>query len=311
MTENDDSIAPLSERRRPRLALAVGLALAFGTLIFDLSRPLGVASAVPYVAVVLAGLVSQKRSLVVAFGVLTTVLTLVGFFAVPIGSGATVTPRVEFLNRGLTIFAIWAVTATAVGYLGSQKRWEERLSNLAIEDPLTGLANRRYILEQLGRQMKLVDRYEQTFSVALFDIDRFKEFNDRYGHQVGDEVLRMVARLGEGCIRDSDEIARFGGEEFLVVCPSTTLEQAVKVGERVRREIENFELWRDGLRLSVTVSVGVAQCPEQPVPIEQVLHNADEALYKAKKDGRNKVVAFDPLVVSGTLEIPEGGEAAG
>lgn len=308
MTDGASGASALWEARPTRTwgALLVGLALAAGTFVFDLTRPGGVAAAVPYVAVVLAGLVSQRRDAVIGFALLTSVLTAAGYFLSP-GSGD---PRLELANRGLAIFAIWSVAATAIGYLASQKKFERELSALATEDPLTGLPNRRYILDQLFRQIRVAERYDQPFSIALLDVDNFKEFNDRFGHQVGDEILRQASRLAASCIRDSDEIGRYGGEEFLVLLPSTRLHQAEAMGHRIGQEIADFELWRQGVRLSITVSVGIAECPPEGIEVETLLRHADEALYKAKREGRNRVVCYDEATVSGTLELSNRDNAA-
>ena len=149
---------------------------------------------------------------------------------------------------------------------------------LAATDELTGVASRRAFLTVLEQHLAGGD----ALAVALFDIDHFKRVNDRHGHAVGDEVLRRVAALAEGCIRDRDLVGRLGGEEFAVLMPGASLDQAVAVGERLRRACEDAEHVHG---LKVTVSLGVAA--GQGSDAAAVLREADAALYRAKFEGRN------------------------
>jgi two-component system cell cycle response regulator len=184
-----------------------------------------------------------------------------------------------------------------------RKRISDRLRNsvtdglrLAVTDPLTGLYNRRYARQHLG---KITDRARETgkgFALMLLDIDNFKAVNDTYGHATGDLVLKEFARRMLENLRGVDLISRLGGEEFLVAMPDTTKEQALVASERLRRVIEEtpFEAAQSGRSLPVTVSVGVTFGNPNSPDVDCLIGEADKALYASKSDGRNMVSVFSP-----------------
>jgi diguanylate cyclase (GGDEF)-like protein len=162
---------------------------------------------------------------------------------------------------------------------------------LAITDPLTGLHNRRYLGELLGRELLKSLRTRAPVAAILADIDHFKRFNDTWGHEAGDLVLKQVADVIREHVRGSDIGCRYGGEELAVILPATTLEVAVERAERIRRGIATLRLDSGGRPLeAVTSSFGVAVFPQHAGDAEALLRAADEALYEAKKAGRNRVV---------------------
>jgi two-component system, cell cycle response regulator len=164
-----------------------------------------------------------------------------------------------------------------------------RLEALIFEDTLTGLANRRYILTQLGAQVSGARRHERPLSVAIIDIDHFKAVNDTHGHAAGDRVLVAVATALAGHLRAEDQLGRLGGEEFLAVLPDTDAAAAGRVAEKLRCEVANAGVQHDKLRLGVTVSIGVATWAGEPP--EQLLRRADVALYGAKAAGRDRALS--------------------
>jgi len=147
-------------------------------------------------------------------------------------------------------------------------------------DPLTGVNNRRGMDDCLGTQVALMNRYGVRFSVVLFDIDRFKQINDVQGHLYGDQMLSQLARVIDGSVRETDVVARFGGEEFLVIMPETDLAGAARFADRLRERIAK--------EMALTVSGGVAEALDGDSP-ESLLVRADAALYGAKSAGRNCV----------------------
>lgn len=158
----------------------------------------------------------------------------------------------------------------------------------AITDELTGAFNRRHILDILKYQKSLADRGRYSFVVCYADLDHFKRVNDHFGHNAGDMVLRKFSQLTKEAIREVDFIARFGGEEFLLVMVDTTLDNALKAMERVRKGIAEFSFGDMAPGLNITVSLGVtAYHPSDS--IDGLIHRADEALYQAKQGGRNQV----------------------
>jgi diguanylate cyclase (GGDEF)-like protein/PAS domain S-box-containing protein len=173
-----------------------------------------------------------------------------------------------------------------------RKRMEHELQRLATTDTLTGIANRRHFLRQLGVEMERVQRYGNTASLLMIDLDHFKLVNDRYGHAAGDRVLRWFAELTQSCLRRVDLFGRLGGEEFCVLLPDTGLEGAREFAERLRVLIEQRPCpgMEPEPEIAITVSIGVAACSDGCRDADNVLASADRALYQAKAAGRNRVV---------------------
>jgi len=165
-----------------------------------------------------------------------------------------------------------------------------KIQFLATRDELTGLVNRRQALELLERERQRTLRTGAAFCVALIDLDHFKQVNDSHGHATGDEALRMFAREAQKLVRATDALARWGGEEFLLLMPDSALPPAREGVDRVRRCIEAVVVAVDDARLTITLSAGVVQ-HRQGETVAQTIERADAALYCAKAEGRNRVVA--------------------
>ncbi|MEX2114441.1 MAG: GGDEF domain-containing protein [Pirellulales bacterium] len=163
-------------------------------------------------------------------------------------------------------------------------------------DPLTRVSNRRGLDESLESMFALLERYDQPFSLAIFDIDHFKQVNDTKGHLHGDRTLQAVAGLLDDAVRDTDIVARYGGEEFVVVMSHTTLENACQFAERVRSLVES--------NLSLTISGGVAQAMDGDNP-QTLLSRADAALYSGKAAGRNRIFRHTGAQIEPAAEQPE------
>lgn len=169
-----------------------------------------------------------------------------------------------------------------------------RLQEMANRDGLTGLYNHRYFHEQLSQDFLRAKRYHENLSCILFDIDFFKKFNDTYGHQTGDVVLKALATVIQRATRESDLAARYGGEEFAIVLYYTDGAAAYQAAERLRTMVESHEVQDNGNVLRVTISLGVATFPHEKIhDSKELIEHADQALYKAKDNGRNRVEAFD------------------
>jgi len=166
---------------------------------------------------------------------------------------------------------------------------KRRLEQLASHDSLTGLRNRRSFLELAGHEIARTRRKGGSLCVLMIDIDHFKAVNDTYGHAAGDVVIRDIAHLIRDEAREADIVARFGGEEFVVLLPDCDFADARAFGERLRASVAAHRLRHDGEELSVTVSVGCAQFTPQATDLEAALDSADHALYIAKRSGRNRV----------------------
>lgn len=165
-----------------------------------------------------------------------------------------------------------------------EKSMADKMSNI---DSLTGLHSRGYIMNKLVEEVERAERYNESFSVAMVDIDDFKKVNDKNGHDIGDEVLRRISELIADNIRSIDIVGRYGGEEFLILFPHTPLIQAIKSCERIRRRIEKAKITPSNL----TVSIGVAEL-EKSTSAEEIIKHADVALYLAKDRGKNQVVEY-------------------
>jgi two-component system cell cycle response regulator len=170
---------------------------------------------------------------------------------------------------------------------------KKRLEQLAIQDELTGVYNYRYMHTRLSEEFKRAQRYRYPLACAMIDIDHFKQFNDEFGHDVGDAVLREVAvRIGQA-VREVDVVARYGGEEFLLVLPNTHFAGALTVADRVWRSVGGKPVIMADKKHKVTVSVGVSLFPSRDIKSkDQLLKSADEALYRAKNEGRDRICVF-------------------
>ncbi len=173
-----------------------------------------------------------------------------------------------------------------------RKEREERIKYAAMHDALTGLYNHGEFLNRLDQETSRAKRYGQAFSLLMFDLDHFKRVNDTYGHQAGDLVLQRTAETLQNCVRASDTVGRYGGEEFTVILPETTIDQAKSLGERIRRSVaEQAVIVTDDTSVRITISGGVANYPESATTAEGLIAHADAWLYVAKEQGRDRLMA--------------------
>lgn len=174
------------------------------------------------------------------------------------------------------------------------------LEQESITDPLTGLFNRRYLDRRIVEEFQRAMRFEQPFSIFLLDIDHFKNLNDTYGHQVGDMALKKLGHLITESVREVDVAIRYGGEEIMVILPNTRIENAFELAERLRKQIEetimvaaNSRKEQPAIHLTVSIGVSEYQFSDGWDNAQKVLQRADKALYQAKDQGRNRVVASE------------------
>lgn len=181
-----------------------------------------------------------------------------------------------------------------------EEEYHAKLFNFAATDALTGLYNRRYIFNELENHLKIAHRNERTLSVAVLDIDDFKNINDTYGHPAGDEFLKKVAFIINHSLREQDIPGRIGGEEFMIVLPETNQSGAFNMANRIRLQIEASEINFEGNIIRATISAGVSQCSRKTRTAQSLFQSADQALYEAKNSGKNKVIR-SPLGKSAEL----------
>lgn len=184
------------------------------------------------------------------------------------------------------LFALGDQVAVAL----DNARMHQALRDMAQRDSLTGLYNHAYLHERLAQELSLAQRRQQCLAFLMMDLDNFKNFNDTYGHQMGDTVLKMAAQVLRQTIRLEDTIGRYGGEEFAVILPSGhDLEEGVRAAERIRANIANQEIPGLPPNVRVTLSIGVAVYPDHSSSERELIAAADAAMYQAKKNGRNRV----------------------
>lgn len=184
----------------------------------------------------------------------------------------------------------------------SNLKLREALREQAIRDPLTGLHNRRYLQSMLPRELSRAVRAQRTLALVMMDVDHFKRFNDTYGHKAGDLVLQEVARAIESSLRNSDLACRYGGEEFVLVMPEVDRETAFSRIESLRAQVAGLSIQFDGPQLPpVTLSAGIACCPDDGVDEDLLLRDADLALYSAKQAGRNRIALYSPGMDEGAV----------
>ena len=178
--------------------------------------------------------------------------------------------------------------------INSLRNQNKLLEEQSRRDALTNIFNRRVFEEKVSAELARYIRYKKPFSLIFFDIDRFKNVNDTYGHDTGDRVLKEITARTREALRKTDIFARYGGEEFVIILPETDLTQAVNVAEKLHDIIQKNIFEHESDRISITVSVGVTEVQESDRDPESILHRADSNMYKAKDKGRNRVVSdFD------------------
>ncbi|MGI9480680.1 MAG: sensor domain-containing diguanylate cyclase [Hyphomicrobiaceae bacterium] len=175
-------------------------------------------------------------------------------------------------------------------------RLRDELRDQSTKDVLTGLFNRRYFLEMMRGELGRAQRTGSEVAIISFDADKFKTFNDNHGHDAGDVVLREVAECMRATFRQDDVLCRFGGEEFCVLMPETSLKVAFNTAEKLRKVIEAASITYSGSKLPpVTISGGVVAFPADGKSPQDLLSAADQALYKAKASGRNRMCSYVDL----------------
>lgn len=217
--------------------------------------------------------------------------------------GALVAPTVDVLapqplSAATFLFYTAFILISTLGAMWMEiESLQGELVRSARYDSLTGLYNRGTFLAEFEREVSRSARGGPAFSLAIFDLDHFKLINDRYGHPVGDSVLKAFADALRASIRKHDVVGRYGGEEFALLTPQTGKETAVRVAERVRRELEARGVSVDGKRIEMTVSAGIASHGIDGQDWDALLTAADDALYEAKNAGRNRICAARPPAV--------------
>jgi len=246
-------------------------------------------------------------------GALLVVITILAYWLAALIARPLVrlTSAAAKVSAGDLTVGLPAAGGGEVGYLtevfntmvGSLRKNREELERMSTTDMLTGLGNRRHLMDVLTQEIERARRGAQPFSILMLDVDHFKQYNDTHGHQAGDDVLARVGAVLRNSIRPYDCAARYGGEEFLVVLSTASLEHARESAERIRKKIR-AEQFTGG---TVTVSIGVAEYPSHGDAVNSVIGQADAALYEAKRGGRDRVAcAGAGAKAKGKAEVSQG-----
>jgi len=216
-------------------------------------------------------------------------------YCFPIPPVASFRQQFEFMQQNCAIGPITPEENSNCVFISIQDvtnivYYEDQLRDMNIKDALTNIYNRRFLDSILDREFKRHMRYKHPMSVIMLDIDHFKEVNDQYGHQCGDEVLKSFSAIIHAQLRDVDFLARYGGEEFCCLLPETPPESALLVAKRLRVAIEESNhKWQD-IELKITSSLGVCTSTSKHQNASELIELADKGLYQAKKQGRNAVI---------------------
>jgi diguanylate cyclase (GGDEF)-like protein len=271
-----------------RLGLAIGLSILL--FVSDLVVPVEMNEVQLYPLALLPLYRIQVRWLLPLFTVVAIALIVLGY---------SLAPDPDFWdglsNRTFSVVMVVLIAIT-LGRLASAER---KLMLRALTDPLTGVFNRRTFVEMSSKEEERARRTGSLTSVLMMDIDHFKRVNDTHGHGVGDLVIKMLAEQATKSLRSIDILARYGGEEFVVTLPDTDADVASRVAERLRAALERAVVRTDaGIEVKFTISVGVATFTTG-VPLQRAMEAADQALYRAKQAGRNRV-EIAPLLAAPT-----------
>ena len=195
----------------------------------------------------------------------------------------------EFLIFFLPFMLVAYITTMLAADVNYGKKMFKTLSET---DEMTGLLNKRSFSPMLHKATEVAIQYSQPLSAMMIDADNLKKVNDTYGHKAGDKLILTIASTIQECLRTSDIICRYGGDEFVALLPQLPSERAMETAERLRSAIENTSFDVDGQRITTTVSIGIATYPDEVPNAEELLERADETLYESKKSGRNMVISY-------------------
>ena len=233
----------------------------------------------------------------ITLGKLVTFLEFVLITAVYfyLGQSSFATSSFTFSDFGSLM--VWFTPVLLVGYVttllaADVEYAREDLLQMSDTDELTGLKNRRAFNSALSREVKKAIRYNRPFSILMLDADNLKRVNDKFGHDIGDKLIVCLSQVIKDSLRETDILARYGGDEFVVMLPESNESNSIEVAERIRVAVENTTIDANGERVSSTLSIGIACFPDDADNVDEVRIKADKALYQSKNKGRNVVTKY-------------------
>jgi diguanylate cyclase (GGDEF)-like protein len=234
----------------------------------------------------------------ITLGKMMTLLEVILIASVYIYMGYKTYSTGIFVAETFTVFMAKFSPFLLVAYVTSMLAADilsakKKITLLSQTDDLTGLLNMRTFNLILDKEIARATRHRQPFTVVMIDVDRLKSVNDQYGHPTGSRLVTVIASSIRDCVRNSDVLARYGGDEFVILMTQTSIESSRIVAERIRTAIRNTSFDTHGSRVTATVSLGIASFPDNVEKAADVLEKADIALYRSKQDGRNRVSYYD------------------
>ena len=245
--------------------------------------------------VITSGLTMGKVTTLLILLLITCVYIYMGY---PIFQSSTFS--LQSFGRMMTIFSPYLLIAYLTTMLSADLQYARKMfKHLSETDEMTGLNNIRSFNNSLSYEIKKSIRYSQSFSLLMIDADLLKKTNDQYGHAAGDRLIITMAATIQNCLRESDVLARYGGDEFIALLPQTNERKAIEAAERIRSAIQNTSFDMDGNQIKSTASIGIATFPTHADNINELLRLADLSLYESKQKGRNQVTLYNDEMITG------------
>lgn len=271
---------------RWKLALEIWVMIAYITCVLWYTGKVDSPLINLYLLVIItSGLALGKLTTLLILGLISTIYIYMG---VPILSKGAFS--VGDFSYMMTVFSPYLIVAYLTTMLSADLQYAKKMfKHLSETDEMTGLMNRRSFSNVLEKEHNKSVRYNHAYSILMIDADELKIVNDEHGHKAGDRLITTIGKTVEDCLRESDSLARYGGDEFIILLPETNGQQAIDTGERIRKAVENTSFDMDGNLVNATVSIGISSYPEEADSVSSALAMADKALYKSKHEGRNQV----------------------
>lgn len=274
--------------RQTRWKLAIETWAMIGFISWALLQTGGVSS--PLLNLYLLAIIASAITLgkIITLLEIGLIASLYIYLEVPLYSESPFT--LNDFSQIMTLFSPFLLIAYITTMLTADVHYSRQMfKSLSETDDMTGLLNKRSFNAMLIKAAKLALRYSQPLSIMVIDADNLKRINDEFGHKAGDRLIIMLGDIIHDCLRTSDIIARYGGDEFVVLLPQASSEKAIEAGNRIRLAVQNSSFDVEGNRINSTVSVGISSYPEDAVNINEILEKADKSLYRSKEAGRNLV----------------------